>query len=96
MTIGNERNPEKRNEMYNRMRLLNQKGESVETNTLDCPDNGQMIESELDCEAESDSGVTLSADQIRNIAKQLEATSLKPDEDGCYDLLALPRIGEAS
>ena len=41
MTITNERDPEKRNELYERMRDLNRKGESVETNTLDCPVNGR-------------------------------------------------------
>ena len=47
MTITNERDPEKRNKLYERMRDLNRKGESVETNTLDCPVNGQVIESDL-------------------------------------------------
>ena len=47
MTITNERDPEKRNKLYERMRDLNRKGESVETNTLDCPENGQVIESDL-------------------------------------------------
>jgi hypothetical protein len=58
MTISGERNPDKREELYLRAKALNQKGECVETNTPDCPEDGQMIESDLDCEAESEGQVT--------------------------------------
>jgi hypothetical protein len=58
MTIDGERNPSKREELYLRAKALNQKGKCVTTNTPDCPNNGQMIESELDREAESEDQVT--------------------------------------
>ena len=58
MTLSGERNPSKREELYLKAKDLNRKGECVTTNTPDCPENGQMIESELDCEVESESPVT--------------------------------------
>jgi hypothetical protein len=58
MTTEGERNPSKREELYFRAKALNQKGKCVTTNTPDCPENGQMIESELGCEVESEDQVT--------------------------------------
>jgi hypothetical protein len=58
MTIDGERNPDKREQLYLRLKNLNQKGISVTTNTLDGPCNGLMIESELAREAESEDQVT--------------------------------------
>jgi hypothetical protein len=40
-------NPEKRGAMHERSRQLNQRGISVETNMPNCPENGQVRESEL-------------------------------------------------
>jgi hypothetical protein len=51
MTINGERNPDKREQLYLSNKILNKKGKSVETNTLDetCPKNGLLskIESDL-------------------------------------------------
>jgi hypothetical protein len=58
MTIAGERNPDKREQLYLRAKDLNRKGISVTTNTPDCPENGQMIESDLDGDAESEDQVT--------------------------------------
>jgi hypothetical protein len=61
MTNNKERNPEKREKMYLANRLLNQKGNSVTTNTLDSPENGLMIESDLISDNESAPLVTVDA-----------------------------------
>lgn len=62
MTINGERNPDKREKLYLRMKALNQKGRPVTTNTPDCPGNGQMIESDLMGDHEREVPVTASFD----------------------------------
>lgn len=50
--------PERREPIYQRIRLLNQKGRPVTTNTQDCPVSGQKIESELTGDSKSAPVVT--------------------------------------
>lgn len=58
MTANGEHNPDKRQQLYLRAKDLNRKGICVTTNTPDCPKNGQMIESELTGDRESEVAVT--------------------------------------
>jgi hypothetical protein len=46
--------PDKREPLYQRIKLLNQKGKSVTTNTQDCSQNEQMRESELAGDSKSE------------------------------------------
>jgi hypothetical protein len=49
--------PKEREPLYQRIRQLNQKGKSVTTNTLNCSDSEQKIESDLAGDRESDLAV---------------------------------------
>lgn len=54
----NEKSPEKRQELYEKNIVLNKRGKLVEANTSCCPDNGQVIESDLIGNSESEGRVT--------------------------------------
>lgn len=58
LRLRNEKAPEKRQELYERNIALNKRGKLVETNTSYCPENGQVIESDLIGNSESEDQVT--------------------------------------
>lgn len=61
LRMKDEINPEKREEMHRRSLLLNRRGISPETNTPNCTENVQMIESDLPGDEQSAPVVTQTA-----------------------------------
>jgi uncharacterized protein YoaH (UPF0181 family) len=80
---------ESRQKAYEEIRALNVRGKSVTTNTQEV-EKSIKIESELNGDVKSGSAVTLTANQIRECAKELEKVSIKP-ENGFYDLSVLTK-----
>jgi hypothetical protein len=74
---GERTNPEKREELRLRLSSLNKRGDSVTTNTLDCSQNEQKIESELARKDESapdvNRGTATICDDLTNTTHNLVA-----------------------
>jgi hypothetical protein len=88
-------NPEKRAAIYAEMKILNRRGLPVTTNTLDCTESVQKIESELDSDIESAPDVNQGLDEDEVAMMRLGEPISEARIQYLNDLVAQSKAAEA-